>query len=275
MPAWTNRCLLVLLLAACTGSPARDALPTNDTTGRDARVVSDTLAPASSPIGDLTLPIDTMALEQPDMVPGDSLDEALQLFGAGLVIPVQGVALSELRDSYGDPRTGHAHEALDILAPRGTPVLSAANGRLMKLFTSVPGGTMIYAADTSDRFILMYGHLDRYADGLVEGMALTRGQVIGYVGSTGDAAQSAPHLHFALARGRPSIAWWKGDAVNPYPLLLHLGPGGSDVLIESPRFRQAAHPVRFGGVPADASRRAPATGARARTARGAAPASTG
>lgn len=141
-------------------------------------------------------------------------------FGAGMVIPVQGVVVSELRDTYGDPRTGHAHEALDIMAPRGTPVLSATSGRLMKLFTSIPGGTMVYAADTSDRFILMYGHLDRYADGLVEGMALTRGQVIGYVGSTGDASDSAPHLHFALARGKPSVAWWKGDAVNPYPLLV-------------------------------------------------------
>ncbi len=77
---------------------------------------------------------------------------------------------------------------------------------------------MVYAADSTDRFILMYGHLDRYADGLTEGMPLVSGQLLGYVGSTG-AAVIAPHLHFAIARGKPSVAWWKGEAVNPYPLL--------------------------------------------------------
>lgn len=136
-----------------------------------------------------------------------------------LTIPVEGVHPWDLRDSYGDPRTGHAHEALDIMAPRATPVVSAADGRLLKLFLSKPGGIMVYAADASDRYILMYGHLDRYADGLVEGMPLTRGQLLGYVGSTGDAIAAGPHLHFAIARGEPSVKWWKGEPVNPYPLL--------------------------------------------------------
>lgn len=137
-----------------------------------------------------------------------------------LTIPVEGVHPWDLRDSYGDPRTGHAHEALDIMAPRGTPVVSAADGRLLKLFLSKPGGIMVYAADASDRYILMYGHLDRYADGLVEGMPLTRGQLLGYVGSTG-AIAAGPHLHFAIARGEPRVKWWKGEPVNPYPLLYH------------------------------------------------------
>ena len=78
---------------------------------------------------------------------------------------------------------------------------------------------MVYAADASDRFILMYGHLDHYADGLVEGQPLRSGQVIGYVGTTGNAPANTPHLHFAIARGRPSVAWWRGTPVNPYPLL--------------------------------------------------------
>lgn len=136
-----------------------------------------------------------------------------------LTIPVEGIHPWDLRDSYGDPRTGHAHEALDIMAPRGTPVVSATDGRLLKLFLSKPGGIMVYAADASDRYILMYGHLDRYADGLVEGMPLTRGQLLGYVGSTGDAIAAGPHLHFAIARGEPKVKWWKGEPVNPYPLL--------------------------------------------------------
>jgi murein DD-endopeptidase MepM/ murein hydrolase activator NlpD len=163
------------------------------------------------PVIDSTLllpPTDSVNVLAP-MVGGDSLS---------LVIPVEGVLPSELRDTFGDPRRAGAHEALDIMAPRGTPVLSATDGRLTKLHLSKQGGIMVYAADASDRYVLMYGHLDRYADGLIEGMALRRGQVIGYVGSTG-APASGPHLHFAIARGQPSVAWWKGEAVNPYPLL--------------------------------------------------------
>ena len=110
------------------------------------------------------------------------------------------------------------------MAPRGTPVLSATDGRLTKLHLSKQGGIMVYAADASDRYVLMYGHLDRYADGLTEGMPLRRGQLIGYVGSTGDASAAGPHLHFAVARGEPSVAWWKGVAVNPYPMLFQPKP---------------------------------------------------
>ena len=115
------------------------------------------------------------------------------------------------------------HEALDIPAARGTPVQSAADGRVLKLFTSKPGGLMVYAADASDRFVLLYGHLDRYADGLREGMRLERGKVIGYVGTTGNASAGAPHLHFAILRGRPNVRWWDGVPVNPYPLLIPAG----------------------------------------------------
>lgn len=140
-----------------------------------------------------------------------------------LIVPVQGVARSALRDTYTEPRTGHVHGALDILAPRGTPVLSATDGKVLRLFNSKPGGLMVYASDPSERFILLYGHLDRYAAGIQQGMALKRGQVIGYVGTTGDAPANTPHLHFGILRGQPSVKWWKGTPVNPYPLL---SPGG-------------------------------------------------
>jgi murein DD-endopeptidase MepM/ murein hydrolase activator NlpD len=130
---------------------------------------------------------------------------------------------SELRDTYEAARGERVHEAIDILAARGTPVLSAADGRLLKLFSSRPGGLMVYAADPSDRFILLYGHLDAYAAGLTEGMRLQRGQVIGYVGTTGNAPPDTPHLHFGILRGAPAVAWWEGSPVNPYPLLVR-GP---------------------------------------------------
>lgn len=138
-----------------------------------------------------------------------------------LLMPVQGVAPAELRDTFGDGRDAGArpHEALDVMAPRGTPVLAVDEGRLVKLFTSVPGGLTLYQFDPSGRYAYYYAHLDRYADGLHEGMTLQRGQLVGYVGSTGNANPDAPHLHFAIFRLGPERQWWKGTAVNPYPLL--------------------------------------------------------
>ena len=138
-----------------------------------------------------------------------------------LIVPVQGIEPSALRDTYEEQRGGgsRTHEALDIPAQRGTPVLSATGGRVLKLFDSKAGGKMVYAADSSERFILMYAHLDSYAPGLAEGQPLTRGQVIGTVGTTGNAPPSVPHLHFAIARSNDVKVWWKGAPVNPYPLL--------------------------------------------------------
>ena len=157
-----------------------------------------------------------------------SPDELRELAGA-LIIPVEGVRAADLHDTFDERRGGgsRGHEALDILAPRGTPVLAATDGRLLKLHSSVAGGLMVYAADASDRFVLMYGHLDHYADGLIEGQALRRGQVIGYVGTTGNAPVGTPHLHFAIARGHPSTSWWRGTPVNPYPLLTAANSSGS------------------------------------------------
>jgi hypothetical protein len=139
---------------------------------------------------------------------------------AKLDVPVQGITRAQLRDTYAESRGGHVHEALDIPAARGTPVLAATDGKVLKLFNSKAGGLMVYATDASERFVLLYGHLDRYADGLSDGMRLRRGQVIGYVGTTGNAPIATPHLHFAILRGRPNVSWWSGTAVNPYPLLV-------------------------------------------------------
>lgn len=136
-----------------------------------------------------------------------------------LVVPVQGVKPADLHDSYTEARGGRVHEALDIAAPRGTPVVSAADGRVLKLHESAAGGHMIYAADSSNRFVLLYAHLDGYAPGLAAGMPVHRGQLLGYVGTSGNANPATPHLHFGVARARPSVWWWRGVPVNPYPLL--------------------------------------------------------
>jgi murein DD-endopeptidase MepM/ murein hydrolase activator NlpD len=139
-----------------------------------------------------------------------------------LMIPVRGVPASALYDTYEEKRGGgtRPHEALDIPAPRGTPVLSATSGRVLKLFDSKAGGKMVYAADSTEHFILMYAHLDSYANGLAEGQPLHRGQVLGAVGTTGNAPPNLPHLHFAIARSTDVKQWWKGAPVNPYPLLM-------------------------------------------------------
>ena len=134
-----------------------------------------------------------------------------------LQIPVAGVARAQLRDSFDEARRGGRHEAIDIAAPTGTPVHVVDDGTVVKLFTSVPGGLTLYQFDPSRRFSYYYAHLDRYADGVHEGMALRRGDLIGYVGSTGNAEKNAPHLHFAVFRLGPERQWWKGEAVNPYP----------------------------------------------------------
>jgi uncharacterized membrane protein len=145
---------------------------------------------------------------------------ALDVLAGELTMPLAGIDPMKLHSSFNDLRAGtRRHEALDIMAPRRTPVLSAASGRVLKLFTSRDGGLMVYAADSAEQFILMYAHLDAYAPELRDGLALSRGQLIGYVGSTGNASPNAPHLHFAIAQNPGVAQWWKGTPVDPLPLL--------------------------------------------------------
>ena len=136
-----------------------------------------------------------------------------------LMIPVPGIAPGDLRDSFSDARRGARHEAIDIHAPRGTPVVAVDDGKVVKLFHSKPGGLTVYQFDPRQEVAYYYAHLDRYAASLAEGMELKRGDLIGYVGSTGNANPAAPHLHFAIFVLGPEKRWWEGTAINPYPLL--------------------------------------------------------
>ena len=134
-------------------------------------------------------------------------------------IPVAGIAAEDLHDNFGQPRSGgRSHAAIDILAPRGTPVVAAVDGPIRKLFTSKAGGITIYQFDRDERRVYYYAHLDSYANGLAEGLVVKQGTVIGYVGTTGNARQT-PHLHFSVEDLPPTKEWWKGSPVNPYPLL--------------------------------------------------------
>ena len=215
-PAWTPE------LAAAMQSDSAHSITEIDTTfaSDGAPVVVDGRAASAQPTSAAGAPATPVTPRAPGATGSPAMPTPLLAKGA-LLLPVQGVEPSALHDTYSEQRGGgtRTHEALDILAPRGTPVLSATGGRVLKLFDSKAGGKMVYAADSSEHFILMYAHLDAYAPGLADGQPLKRGQVIGVVGTTGNAPPNVPHLHFAIARSNDVKVWWKGAPVNPYALL--------------------------------------------------------
>jgi len=133
-----------------------------------------------------------------------------------LRIPIDGVAHAALQQSFDQGRGQGRHEAIDILAPRGTPVHAVEAGVIGKLFTSVRGGITVYQYDPSGTFCYYYAHLDRYADGLREGQRVNAGDLVGYVGTTGNAPPDTPHLHFAIFRLTDPGRWWKGTPIDPY-----------------------------------------------------------
>lgn len=135
-------------------------------------------------------------------------------------MPVEGVKPEQLVRSFGDRRSGtRSHEALDILAPRNTPVKAIDDGTIARLFESKAGGTTIYQFDPTEQFCYYYAHLERYADGLREGDYVKKGQVIGYVGISGNAPKDTPHLHFAIFKLTSAKRWWEGTPVDPYDIL--------------------------------------------------------
>ena len=137
-----------------------------------------------------------------------------------LLVPVAGVTISQLRDSFLDGRSeGRTHQALDIMAPLGTPVLATDDGKVMRLYQSDRGGIMIYQSDPTGNYVYYYGHLSRYADSMSDGKQVKRGEVIGYVGDTGNAGAGNYHLHFGISKMRAPGKWSGGAPINPYPLL--------------------------------------------------------
>ncbi len=152
--------------------------------------------------------------------PDESPD--LILAPSGLAVPVADIEVGDLVDTYRQSRSGGArvHNAIDIMAPEGRPVLAAADGTVEKLYFSRGGGGItVYVRSPDRRWIYYYAHLKEYAPGLEEGQRVTRGDRIGSVGSTGNASPAGPHLHFAVHRVEPDDPWYEGTPVNPYPLL--------------------------------------------------------
>jgi len=159
---------------------------------------------------------------QPSRTPSPAPSSTEKTHGPELLMPVRGVVPSSVPASFGEMRGDRRHRGLDIHAPRGTPIVAAIDGTLTSLLTSSRGGTEIYQHDSSGRYCLYYAHLQRYARGAREGLAVKRGDLIAYVGSTGNAPQNAPHLHFGLfdIEGRPQATRrCDGKALDPRPLL--------------------------------------------------------
>ncbi|MBI4476366.1 MAG: M23 family metallopeptidase [Acidobacteria bacterium] len=145
------------------------------------------------------------------------LEEAVEELGRrDLRLPIDNVPPESFRRSFSERRDGRAHEAADMLAPRGTPVHAVEDGTIAKLFYSHAGGNTLYQFDPSRQFAYYYAHLDRYAPGLKEGQRVRRGDVIGFVGTSGNAPPNTPHLHFAVFELTPERRWWDGRAIDPY-----------------------------------------------------------
>ncbi|MHB8799588.1 MAG: M23 family metallopeptidase [Thermoanaerobaculia bacterium] len=180
-------------------------------------------APAAAPVRRTARPAAKAATEKPAASkerPGAGEDRRASA-PRELAVPVAGVDPGSLEGTFSQRRGGsRSHDALDILAPRGTPVVAADDGVVKKLFTSVRGGLTVYQFDPDERYCYYYAHLDGYAPGLHEGQVLRKGDLVGYVGSTGNARQDAPHLHFAVNHLDPDKKWWGGTPIDPYPLLV-------------------------------------------------------
>ena len=175
----------------------------------------------SEPKGKVTSAGDVATID-PAGGPPVAVAESVEVGPAGLAIPVAGVKARELVDTYTQARAGGArrHDAIDIMAPVGRPVIAAAPGTVEKLFNSQGGGGIsAYVRSQDGRWIYYYAHLSAYAPGLREGQQVRRGSPIGYVGYTGNANPEGPHLHFAINRMQAGEAWHQGSPINPYPLL--------------------------------------------------------
>lgn len=165
---------------------------------------------------------------QPANAPPVVVAEQVQVAPSGLAIPVVGVKAAQLQDTFDDARaSGRRHDAIDIMAAEGTPVIAAADGTIEKLFFSHGGGGItIYERSPDNKWMYYYAHLSAYAPGLAEGQQVKRGQVIARVGHTGDASAAGPHLHLAINSMAAGERWWQGTPINPYPLLAGKKAGG-------------------------------------------------
>jgi murein DD-endopeptidase MepM/ murein hydrolase activator NlpD len=181
--------------------------------------ISTTPSPTATPTPSADIPQAEPGLS-PSQTGGDAAPSTTFVGKLNLIIPVDGVKPEQLLDTFTDARSeGRSHDAIDILAPAGTPVLAAIEGEIVKLFQSERGGTTIYQLSPDKKLVFYYAHLQRYADAITAGKYVRQGEVIGYVGDTGNAGAGNYHLHFSIAALADPKRYWEGTNINPYPLL--------------------------------------------------------
>lgn len=193
-------------------------LPARSTSSVDTAGSHGDTLPSRSPKPSPAVGTAGTTLESAPAVVGPAVRGTATARPSRLSLPVEGIDVESLKGGFTEARTGHTHEAVDMLSPRNTAVHAVDDGTIAKLFVSKAGGNTIYEFDPTGRYAYYYAHLERYATGLREGDAIKRGQVIGYVGTSGNAPANTPHLHFAVFELGPERQWWKGKPVDPYPL---------------------------------------------------------
>jgi murein DD-endopeptidase MepM/ murein hydrolase activator NlpD len=205
--------IAALMIGCCVGALADWQLRENGPP-RPVRPAAPAMAPAESVISQAPPP--RPASTAPDMPASEELARR------DLRLPIDSMDPEPLKGAFDERRGGgtRAHEAVDILAPRNTPVHAVENGTIAKLFLSKAGGKTIYQFDPSGRFCYYYAHLERYADGIREGQSVSRSDIIGYVGTSGNAPPNTPHLHFAIFQLTPARHWWQGTPIDPYPVFI-------------------------------------------------------
>ena len=184
--------------------------------GRSRRPLTVAELLASGAAGGVLLLMALVALQARGLATSDAARG--DLGGGRLRFPVPAASTGAMSNSFADPRGKRVHRAVDILAPRGSPVVAVDDGTVARLSTSQAGGVSIYQLDPSGRYCFYYAHLEGYAQGLAEGQRVTRGQVVWYVCTTGNASPGTPHLHFAISEVVVKERWWEGRAIDPYPL---------------------------------------------------------
>ncbi len=183
-----------------------------------ADVDSPVLEAGPPPVMPVDEPAGTAGFNEP--VIGPTPNSPAELADRDLAIPVEGIGPNQLRRSFDEPRGSmRQHQAIDILAPRNTPVKAVEDGTIARLFYSKAGGITIYQFDPTERYCYYYAHLERYADRLREGQRVQKDQVIGYVGTSGNAPPGTPHLHFAVFRLTADKRWWEGTPIDPFDIL--------------------------------------------------------
>ena len=182
-------------------------------------------APVAGTSGSEARPVSTAGGPTISAAPPPEAAAALEsLRQRDLRVPIDGLNVESLKGSFDEHRSGsggHVHDAADMLAPRNTPIHAVESGTIAKLFVSKAGGNTIYEFDPSGQFSYYYAHLERYAAGLHDGQTIARGDVIGYVGTSGNAPPTVPHLHFAVYELGPEHHWWQGRAIDPYLVFHH------------------------------------------------------